>query len=164
VCRKSYGRRTVGYNRQIHPFVTVERGGMSNDHVGMDISYIENMFKLKGNKMLTQEQVARVCHEVNKAYCQSLGDNSQPSWEQAPEWQRKSAINGVAFHVINPDAGADSSHKSWLAEKEKDGWAYGVVKNPDKKQHPCMVPFENLPVSQQAKDYIFRAIVHSILL
>lgn len=38
---------------------------------------------------MTEDQIARVCHEVNRAYCQALGDNSQPTWEEAPQWQRQ---------------------------------------------------------------------------
>lgn len=113
--------------------------------------------------MVTQEQVAKVAHEVNRAYCQSIGDNSQPAWEDAPEWQRKSAIDGVSFHVKNPDAGPEASHESWLACKKADGWKYGAVKDPSKKEHPCYVPFNELPKEQQAKDYLFRAVVHSML-
>lgn len=29
--------------------------------------------------------VAQIAHEINKAYCESIGDTSQPSWEEAPE-------------------------------------------------------------------------------
>ena len=112
---------------------------------------------------MTQEQIARVCHEVNRAYCQSLGDDSQPEWEAAPEWQRKSAIDGVAFHVANPDAGVEASHENWLRAKLDDGWTCGLVKNAERKEHPCMVPFKLLPEEQQAKDYIFRAIVHALV-
>ena len=50
------------------------------------------------------EEIARVAHEVNRAYCQALGDDSQPAWEVAPQWQRDSAINGVTFHIANPGA------------------------------------------------------------
>lgn len=113
--------------------------------------------------MITREQVARVAHEVNRAYCQSLGDNSQPTWEDAPEWQRESAIKGVVFHVKNPDAGPEASHESWFAQKVADGWIYGEVKDPENKTHPCMVPFSELPKEQQAKDYLFRAVVHALL-
>lgn len=113
--------------------------------------------------MITQEKVAQVCHEVNRAYCQAIGDFSQPTWEEAPEWQRKSAISGVAFHVANPNAGADASHVSWLSEKVKDGWVYGEVKDVEKKTHPCCVPYDKLPKEQQAKDFIFRQIIHSLL-
>lgn len=106
--------------------------------------------------------IARVCHEANRAYCQALGDDSQPAWEDAPEWQRSSALNGVQFHLANPDAGPSHSHEEWLKEKAAAGWKYGPVKDPEKKEHPCFVPYDQLPAEQKAKDYIFRAIVHAM--
>lgn len=111
---------------------------------------------------MTPEQIARVAHEVNRAYCQALGDDSQPAWEDAPEWQRSSAINGVNFHITNPDAGPDHSHNVWLAEKQATGWKYGPVKDPEKKEHPCFVPYAELPTEQKAKDYLFRGVVHAL--
>mgnify|MGYP006297405973 FL=1 len=105
------------------------------------------------------EQIARVAHEVNRAYCQALGDNSQPTWADAPQWQRDSALLGVQLHTENPDAGPQASHDSWMAQKVADGWTYGPEKRPDLKQHPCMVPFDQLPREQQAKDFIFRSVV-----
>lgn len=107
-------------------------------------------------------QIARVCHEVNRAYCKALGDDSQPAWEDAPDWQKESALLGVDLHLNNPNAGPEASHQSWMAQKVKDGWIYGVVKDPDKRTHPCLVPFSELPVDQQAKDFIFRAVVHAL--
>lgn len=107
------------------------------------------------------EDIANVCHEVNRSYCEALGDRSQPTWEQAPEWQRTSAINGVKFHVENPQAGPDHSHIEWLKEKEANGWSYGPVKDVALKQHPCCVPYDELPMEQKVKDYLFRAVVHA---
>ena len=109
------------------------------------------------------ETIAKVAHEVNAAFCLAHGDTSQPSWEDAPDWQKRSAINGVVFHSQNPNAGPSRSHDNWLAEKEADGWVYGEEKNAEEKTHPCMVPFEELPVEQQAKDYLFRQVVHSLI-
>jgi hypothetical protein len=108
------------------------------------------------------EEIARVAHEVNRAYCQALGDNSQPAWDDAPQWQREAAMMGVKLHTDNPDAGLQASHESWMAQKAAEGWTYGPEKKPELKQHPCMVPFDQLPQEQQAKDYIFRAVVHSL--
>ena len=107
-------------------------------------------------------EIARVCHEINMAYCESIGDNSQVGWDDAPEWQKKSAESGVSFVQNNPEAGPDASHVSWLQEKERAGWKYGKIKDPDKKEHPCFLPYEQLPTEQKAKDYIFRAIVKSL--
>lgn len=111
---------------------------------------------------MTKENIAQVAHELNKAYCESIGDNTQPSWDEAPEWQRSSAINGVQFHLDTPDAKPSASHESWLKQKQEEGWKYGPVKNAETKEHPCYVRYEELPVSQQSKDFIFRQTVHSL--
>lgn len=108
------------------------------------------------------EQIAQLAHEINRAYCQAIGDNSQPAWAVAPEWQRSSAIDGVRFHLTNPDAGPEASHENWLKTKQAEGWQYGPVRNPAKKEHPCCVPFGELPKEQQAKDFLFRAVVHNL--
>lgn len=110
--------------------------------------------------MITTEIIAKAAHEVNRAYCSSLGDHSQPAWEDAPEWQKTSAIRGVEMHLENPDATPEDTHKSWLGVKKADGWKYGPVKDAEALTHPCMVPYEQLPQEQKAKDYLFRAVVH----
>jgi len=101
-----------------------------------------------------------VCHEVNRSYCAALGDDSQVPWEEAPDWQKQSAVLGVEFHQENLDASASASHECWLKEKIDNGWKYGDVKDPEKKEHPCCVPFDELPVEQQVKDHLFRSLVH----
>ena len=107
-------------------------------------------------------QIARVAHEVNRAYCQALSDNSQPTWEDAPQWQRDSALLGVKLHTENPNAGAQASHESWMSQKLAEGWEYGPTKDPEAKRHPCIVPFDALPAEQQAKDHLFRGVVHAV--
>jgi hypothetical protein len=108
------------------------------------------------------ESIAKVCHEANRAYCQTIGDNSQVAWEDAPQWQRDSAIKGVEFNLTNPDAPASASHDSWLEVKKAEGWKYGPVKDPEQKEHPCYVPYDELPVEQQKKDASFKAIVAAL--
>lgn len=110
----------------------------------------------------TNVQIAKVTHEVNRAYCQALGDESQPAWEAAPQWQQDSAMLGVKLHVDHPDAEPRASHESWMKQKVSEGWIYGPEKRVDLKQHPCLVPFDELPREQQAKDYLFRSVVHSV--
>lgn len=110
---------------------------------------------------MNKEQIAKTCHEVNKAYCESIGDTSQPKWEDAPEWQKESAINGMEFHQANPGSKPRDSHDNWLVDKRLDGWVYGEEKDAEKKTHPCMVPYEDLPKKQQTKDALFIAVVRS---
>jgi len=107
-------------------------------------------------------QIAKICHETNRAYCQTIGDFSQPQWEDAPEWQQTSAINGVNFHLAHPDSRPSHSHEEWLKEKEATGWKYGPTKDPAKKEHPCFVPYDELPAAQKAKDALFVGVVNAL--
>lgn len=106
-------------------------------------------------------QIAEAAHEVNRAYSAALGDLSHLAWDDAPQWQRESAMLGVQLHLTT-HAGPEASHKSWMKQKLDTGWVWGPVKDPELKQHPSLVPFAELPKSEQAKDFIFRAIVHAL--
>jgi hypothetical protein len=105
------------------------------------------------------EDIAAICHSVNKAYCEALGDFSHPHWDDAPDWQREGARAGVQFILDNPDAGPTAQHDTWMALKIADGWTYGPTKDTEAKTHPCLVPFDQLPKEQQVKDFLFRGVV-----
>lgn len=111
---------------------------------------------------MNTRDIAKICHEANRAYCESLGDDSQPAWDEAPGWQIESAMNEVYAHLHNPDFTPENSHESWLAEKVAAGWVYGKVKDPEIKTHPCCMPYSELPTEQRAKDYLFSAVVRSL--
>lgn len=93
----------------------------------------------------------------------SIGDTSQPRWEDAPDWQKESAIAGVIGILEGRITNPEQSHESWMAQKVADGWTFGEVKDPTAKTHPCMVPYSELPPSQQAKDGVFHAIVRALM-
>jgi hypothetical protein len=107
------------------------------------------------------QKIAKACHEANRALCAAYDDFSQVAWEDAPEWQRESAVKGVEFCLANPDAPPSANHDSWMAEKQRTGWRYGPVKDAEAKTHPCYVPYDELPPDQKAKDYVFKGIVGS---
>lgn len=110
---------------------------------------------------MTIKDIARVAHEANRAYCESIGDYSQPPWHQAPDWQRESAMNGVGFVLANPESTPEESHENWSKQKVEDGWVYGEVKDPEAKTHHCLVDYDQLPEEQRIKDYLFRGVVLS---
>ena len=100
------------------------------------------------------EKIAEICHEVNRGYCEAIGDHSQVEWHLAPEWQRKSAINGVRSFQSGKRS-PENSHQSWLAQKRVDGWVYGEQKDTVMKTHPYIMPFHELSTKQQLKDELF---------
>lgn len=106
--------------------------------------------------------IAKVCHEANKAFCESIGDNSQVSWEEAEEWQKESSRNGVLFVLGNSNVTPETVHQNWVNDKLKAGWVYGPVKDPAKKTHPSMVEFSKLSENEKYKDKLFVAIVKAL--
>lgn len=114
------------------------------------------------NKVVQVVAIAKVCHEANKVWCELHNDNSQKHWEEAEKWQQESAIKGVEFRLNNPDAAEDAQHEAWRQDKVEQGWVHGEVKDAEKKIHPCLVPFNELPEFQQKKDKLFCAIVDAL--
>lgn len=112
--------------------------------------------------MLTIEAIARVCHEANRTYCKGLKDYSHLEWEFAPEWQKDSAIMGVAAIIEGRVRHPKDSHESWMKQKLDEGWSYGPEKDPSRKTHPCIKQWEELPEEQRRKDVIFFNLVKSI--
>ncbi len=108
---------------------------------------------------MDQTDIARVCHEANRAICDTFGDHSQKSWAEAEQGQRDSAIRGVAFAVDTPDATPEEQHSAWVRDKLGAGWTHGLEKNAEAKTHPCLVPYDELPPEQRVKDAVFRAVV-----
>lgn len=148
--------------------------GLFNEETGRlaaEFNCQENLAKeLAGYELYTDKRrmdwhvmnvlaAAKAAHEVNRIYCSSIGDNSQAAWDLAPTWQKNSAVLGVLFHFENPMAGPEGSHESWTAEKVRTGWVYGPVKDADRKTHPCLVPYKDLPQEQQLKDSLFVSVV-----
>lgn len=106
---------------------------------------------------------AKVAYEVNRAYCESIGDDSQVPWADAADWQKNSYIKGVTAISANPSLSPDEVHALWCRDKKQDGWVYGPKKDAEAKTHPCLVPYSDLPAEQQTKDYLFGAAVRSVL-
>lgn len=46
---------------------------------------------------------------------------------------------------------AENVHDVWAQGRIKDGWTYGPVRDDDKKQTPCLVPYSEL--SETEKEY-----------
>lgn len=114
----------------------------------------------------------RLLHSVNKAICDSLGDYSQPTWDdisssvmitsssyQDHQGNVKSIYNSIEFIKSNPDCDAGAFHQNWCDFMQSRGWKYGPVKDSEKKEHPCLVQFKDLPQEQITKDAVFMTIV-----
>ena len=47
---------------------------------------------------------------------------------------------------------AKNVHEVWAQSRMEEGWTYGKERNDELKQHPCLIPYEDLPEEEKAYD------------
>jgi len=47
---------------------------------------------------------------------------------------------------------AKNAHDIWALQRMKDGWVYGKQRSDEKKEHPCLIEYEQLPESEKEYD------------
>ena len=110
---------------------------------------------------MDSETIARVIHEANRALQYSLGDPApSPAYDDAPSRQLTGLHAGVQAALDGADP--EELHELWLAAKRADGWTYGPDKDPVAHTHPCLVPYDELPAEQRAKNDLFAAIANAL--
>ena len=108
---------------------------------------------------MTAEQIAPVVHEAIRAYQKVLGQKMSPSWDEAT-WEKDSTLEAVKFALADSTPGRQ--HNQWMLERLAGGWTWGPEKDNDAKKNPALVPFEELPESEQAKDTLIIAITSAL--
>lgn len=46
---------------------------------------------------------------------------------------------------------AENAHDMWASERIRDGWTFGPNRDDTDRQHPCLVPYSQLP--ERERDY-----------
>ncbi|MDX1548109.1 MAG: RyR domain-containing protein [Rhodothermales bacterium] len=111
--------------------------------------------------MSTQEleHIATVAHEAMRAWQRVNGQPVSPAWEDAT-WERESTTEAVRLALHDPTPGRQ--HERWRAERLAQGWTYGPVKDVAAKTNPALVPFDELPPVEIAKDHLIIAITQAL--
>lgn len=47
---------------------------------------------------------------------------------------------------------AKNVHEVWSQNRMNEGWVYGHVRDDEKRETPCLVPYEELPEEEKAYD------------
>ena len=126
------------------------------------------------------EKLARQIHADYLAEMRAAGNTAPPNvveWDELTEEfkesnreQARSISQKLNFIGMGFDAGeaeyptverfdeettlllAQNEHIRWMQEKLANGWAFSPVYDNEKKHHPMLVPYEELPPEEQQKD------------
>lgn len=55
---------------------------------------------------------------------------------------------------------AQNNHDHWAKKRIEEGWRYGERRNDNEKEHPDLVPYDDLPESE--KEYDRKTVVEAI--
>jgi hypothetical protein len=47
---------------------------------------------------------------------------------------------------------ARNAHEIWAQRRLAEGWKYGPMRNDAAREHPCLVPYDDLPESEKEYD------------
>ncbi len=103
-------------------------------------------------------QVARIAHEVNRAYCESVGLGKRLPWDEVSPHDRDAAVMNVTamargFHT------PESLHEAWCREMALNGWSHGKTYSPREKAHPMLMPYGELPIEARLCDALFLGVL-----
>ena len=113
-------------------------------------------------KKVRTEIIARAAHEIVRAYYSSI-NFFVPVWEDVPEWHASATINAVLAVVQDPEKTSEEHHATWMDEKLADGWTLSETEDVEAREHPYLIPYEDLPHHKKSENAIFLAAVNNLL-
>ena len=141
-----------------HNLALIDSSKSVNETLGTildNIKKVQRYAKFKEDLKTSNELQSRLVlaiHEANKEIQQQTGEFIP----QLSEHLTESILDGVYFVLDNPNCTPEQQHNNWVHFKRADGWKYGPEKDFERKEHPCLVPYSELPEIQQRKDSVFR--------
>lgn len=106
--------------------------------------------------------IAKIVYAAVAEYSRSLG-HFHSNWDELSESLKESFVDGIAFVKANPHAADYEAHNRWYSNKIENGWKFGIVKDVEKKEHPCLVDFHELPETMKYKDRFLLTITRFLL-
>ncbi len=113
----------------------------------------------EGGVMSVIGTIAEAIYEACRQEASDSGRSIVPEpWAERDESFRAQFVATVE-RICRPGywTTPEREHESWMQAYLDMGWQYGEVRDPEKKTHPDMVPFSELPESERQKDAIFLA-------
>jgi hypothetical protein len=79
----------------------------------------------------------------------SCRNNRNPKYSPKPIDASKVEVPSELLDLA--ESLARNVHENWALKRIKQGWKLGHERNDAKKEHPCLIPYDELP--EEEKDY-----------
>lgn len=76
--------------------------------------------------------------------------DQQPAYKPAPIVTGHVTLSPEVLELT--ERLAEHNHDIWAQQRLSEGWTWGKKRDDDKKHHPCLVPYADLPDSEKKYD------------
>jgi hypothetical protein len=104
---------------------------------------------------------ARVAYEASRSCALAVDseDFTRP-WEEAGDWLQDNWQSGVA-RVLAGDC-PEQRHRAFVEEMTQKGWKYGPETDAEKKEHPDLMPYADLPAERRLKNQVYVDVILAV--
>ena len=110
-------------------------------------------------------QIAEVAHGANRALRRALGEETKlgrgRAWALLDTAFKQRLADGVDQQRLEP-VSPEVCHERWMAAMQNSGWVHGETQDLIMMTHPNLLPWDELPEEQRAKDRLFIAIIAAL--
>jgi hypothetical protein len=96
--------------------------------------------------------IAELGWQSHIAWERIIGEQPKPDWSALSPGQKVAIVDSVRWLVDHPTSTMAAQHDAWRARMAADGL-----------DHDNMIPFDELPFSQQMKARLWRHIIFAVL-
>ena len=110
---------------------------------------------------MNYEKITKAIYEATRKEAEWSRRSIVPeTWKKRDEKFRNQMVDVVKEYLtMNKLPTPEEAHNSWMKSYLKMGWKYGPARNPEKKTHPDLIPYWELPQDERDKDAIFLSFV-----
>ena len=99
--------------------------------------------------------IAELGWQSHIAWERIIGEQPKPDWSALSPGQKVAIVDSVRWLMEHPTSSISVQHDAWRARMYDDGTR--------SEPHQNMVPFDELPFSQQMKARLWRHIIFAVL-
>lgn len=108
-------------------------------------------------------KIAEAAHDINKVYCEAMGDKNKQAWGEMTQESKNKLSSAVKSVADTSEMTPKACHDLWMQHKLADGWGLGFPLDAVNKTHPCLLPYCELPEYQRRKDELFISTIRGLM-
>jgi hypothetical protein len=116
----------------------------------------------KLSDVVIEQACAQHAHETNRAFVSAVDAGiSIAPWHYL-DAESIDRTRRMVLYVLREDGTAESKHEFWCASMREQGWSFGPGPDHKNMKHPLLVPWTDVPHTQQVKEVLVVASIRAM--